>query len=351
MPHVGRDAPLEQWIAVSDELAALVRAGIPLAPSLTSVGADLPGRLGDLVVRLGQRLEQGQSLGEALAAEPGRFPPVLTAVVQAGMRADRLPAALESLAESARRLAEMRQTIYAALLYPLFLLSFGYGLFVVFLWASVPRLHAAFAAFRLRTNWGLETLSALGESVRYWGAVPPIVLLVVLLAWLPSRRAPILAAPLLWPFRFLPHVRRLASDSVMAVFAELLGMLLEHEATLPESLRLAAQSTADKRLSRAADRLAAGIERGTPARALFDECADLPPFLRCLLLSNRTSGRAKSLKQAARLYRERLAWRAQWLRLVLPIGLLVFLGGGATALLAVAILGPFLGLLKELALP
>jgi hypothetical protein len=36
---------------------------------------------------------------------------------------------------------------------------------------------------------------------------------------------------------------------------------------------------------------------------------------------------------------------------VLPTSLVVFLGGGMTALMAVAIIGPFLGLLKELTLP
>ena len=37
---------LDQLIALNDEIAALVRAGVPLDRGLRSLGEDLPGRLG-----------------------------------------------------------------------------------------------------------------------------------------------------------------------------------------------------------------------------------------------------------------------------------------------------------------
>src|SRR3954453_21719550 len=100
---------LEDFIALNDEIAALVRAGVPLERGLLDVGGDVRGRLGGLATSLGNRLNQGESLPEALEAEGDKFPRVYRAVVDAGLRAGRLPVALEGLATYARGFIELRQ--------------------------------------------------------------------------------------------------------------------------------------------------------------------------------------------------------------------------------------------------
>ena len=43
---------LDQLLALNDEMAALVRAGIPLEQGLTALGHEAPGKLGLLATRL-----------------------------------------------------------------------------------------------------------------------------------------------------------------------------------------------------------------------------------------------------------------------------------------------------------
>ncbi|MBI3465755.1 MAG: type II secretion system F family protein [Planctomycetes bacterium] len=59
---------LDQLIAFNDELAALVRAGLPLERSLCELAPDIPGSLGDTVQVLAARLSRGESLPQALTA-------------------------------------------------------------------------------------------------------------------------------------------------------------------------------------------------------------------------------------------------------------------------------------------
>ena len=66
---------------------------MPLEPGLISLGRETPGRVGRALESLGERLSEGATLDEALAAEGGHFPAVYRAVVQAGSRAGRLPVA------------------------------------------------------------------------------------------------------------------------------------------------------------------------------------------------------------------------------------------------------------------
>ena len=58
---------LDQLVALNDEIAALVRAGVPLDRGLRSLGEDLPGRLGRFARQLSERIARGESLTDALA--------------------------------------------------------------------------------------------------------------------------------------------------------------------------------------------------------------------------------------------------------------------------------------------
>src|SRR5204862_8220654 len=86
---------IDQLLALNEEIAALVRAGIPLDRGLLEAGRDVRGRLGRIAGALGRRLGRGESLVEALHAEERAIPPLYRAGVEAGARAGRLPVALD----------------------------------------------------------------------------------------------------------------------------------------------------------------------------------------------------------------------------------------------------------------
>ncbi len=93
---------LDDLIALNDEIAALSRAGLPLERGLLGFGIEVPGRLGAVATALGERMERGESLAEAVRDERLNLPATYRAVVEAGLRSGRLAAALEDLAAYAR---------------------------------------------------------------------------------------------------------------------------------------------------------------------------------------------------------------------------------------------------------
>ena len=131
---------LDDLVALNDEIAGLVRAGVPLELGLASWGGDLSGQLGRTVARLGAAIERGQSLSQSLVEDPSQIPPVYGAIVTAGLKSGRLPSALESLATSARNLKEVRSAIGLAVLYPLILVLVGYFLFLLLIMHVIPTL-------------------------------------------------------------------------------------------------------------------------------------------------------------------------------------------------------------------
>ena len=68
--RVGHSRPVHR---LERELAALVRAGVPLERGLIEAGRDLRGRLGAVSTELGRRMGEGRRLPEAIAASGGGY--------------------------------------------------------------------------------------------------------------------------------------------------------------------------------------------------------------------------------------------------------------------------------------
>jgi type II secretory pathway component PulF len=355
---------LDDLIAFNDELAALARAGVPLRDALGEAGGELPKNLARISSAIGARMEKGTSLADALAAEGKTIPPVYVAMVTAGIRSGRLPAALEQLGTAARRMAVLRRIVASALVYPAIVLLLAYGLFLFFVVRIAPVL--ALRAPLAVTNHPpalLQTILDLRESVPLWGPIPPAIFIALLfLWWLQSRRAGILqsstALPLLGPFAPL---RLLFRDAQAAEFSETLALLVEHETPLPEAVVLAAETTGDRSLIAAAHRLAdeirAGRQQGTSTSALSDTNAPvhgtpparLPPMLDWLIRSGAgQKNLAAVLRQNAETYRRRAIARADWLRWRLPVFLTVAVGGTATLLYGLVLFIPWISILNDL---
>src|SRR4051812_4377046 len=133
-----RPITLEQLTALSEEIGALARAGVPLDRGLRELATDMPGRLGKMADQLGRQLEQGRRLEDAVADLGAALPPAYRTVIDAGLKAGRLPAAMEDISRTARRLDELRNSIYLSLVYPLVVLIVAWGLSIFMLTSLGP---------------------------------------------------------------------------------------------------------------------------------------------------------------------------------------------------------------------
>jgi type II secretory pathway component PulF len=343
---------LEQLIALNDEIVALVRARMPLERGLLGLGSDVRGRLGAISTALAKRLGEGETLPQALANEGDRFPPVYRAMVEAGMKAGRLSTALEGLAGFARSFVEVRRAVGLALLYPLIVLLVAYGLFLLFVVMAAPRFLSAFESFRLLPGTSLQSLAWLGDTAVYWGLIPPILLLLVGLAWFQSGRSLVLQTG--WRrglVRRLPWMRSLLAATEAANFADLLALLIEHQVPFPDGVVLAAEASGDRALVATARDLAEASRRGEPLAQGMRGPSALPPLLRWLIATGQQQGMlVAALRHAAQVYRRRAIDQAELIRVLLPAMLMILIGGLATLAFALTLFLPMTSLLRDLAL-
>lgn len=350
---------LVELAALNDEIAALVRSGVPLELGLSGFGRSLPGRLGKLTAQLGESLSRGQSLTQTLDESPANFPPVYRAVVVAGIRAGRLPAALEAVATTARNLQQVRRSIGMALLYPLLLLITSYFALWFMLVVILPAILAVYeggappfwtAVAQLGQLANLSVPIPGTQVAIIVGWIPPLVLGLLMIAiWLSTRGAGVLGGGRSGRLAArLPLSGSIIQSGQAAAFAEILGLLVEQDVPLADALVLAADVTGNRRIVRTARQVADTINAGG-APPTADQLAGFPPLVAWLAYSG---GGQQTFVRLARhvadTYRRKVTQQSLWLREYLPLWLVVFVGGSLVALLAIATFLPFTDLMHGL---
>lgn len=349
---------LEDLLALNDEIAGLVRAGLPLDLGLRQLSSSTLGGLSALSNRVAERVAIGASLEQALKDEGEHVPPIYLAVVQAGLRSGRLSDALELVSSLGRSLLELHRRVVLALIYPGLVLSFGYVLFVGMLLTLVPLLISTHEMLHIEPSFLTRCLHGLWQSVGAWGAALPVLLLVVwFIAGLigkafASGSLGRLMSGRVHQFAWLPWMPPIIRNFDYAAFTQLLRLLLQHSTPLPEALLLAGHATGNARLTDAMQRVADGVRHGEPLASLLHVEHGLPSFLcSMLVMGERHQSLDATLAQTSEVYQRRAERYVHLSRVVLPIVLTCVIGGLFTLFYGVALLGPLTELLDQLASP
>ncbi len=346
---------LEQLISLNDEMAALVRAGIPLESGLVTLGQEMPGRLGRMASFLGERISAGESLEQILANNRDRFPPLWSAVVRAGLRSGRLSVALESMSTTGRRVAEMRRALGLALVYPIIVVLLAYCSFVMLTTRLAPITLGAYEDLTSSSDRFLSWLVSLGATAHLWGVAVPIVGAVLgSLWWYRTGRAalPNSSAGPSRVSRFCSATFGSLRDGRVAAFAEILALLIRQQVPLHEAIGLAGAACGDTNLDRCSKALAAQIERGETLAVGDENLKPFPPLLGWLIaVGGEPEILAQTFSDMAQQYRQRAERATSWATFYLPIAITAVVGGSVVLLQAVAVFGPICKMLFHLGSP
>lgn len=333
---------LEDLIALNQEIAALVKAGIPLELGLKQSPSAWSSRFSLLSDRIAQRLSSGLSLAEALRQEGPTISPAYAAVVEAGLQAGRLPEAMESLADLGLTVKAIRQRIISCTIYPVIVCGLAYLLFIGFIVWGVPLWTSTREALFLPPRFVFSALEFLHQSVVIWGPLIPLGVVGFIVAeafWLRSGSAG--SWHQISYFLWVPGVSRLYCDLLRAQFTRLLSLLVEHQVPGDRAVTLAAESTGDVRLQIDALTIAEHLQRGATWPQAVSAATSLPPFLLWMMKVGEQQGAlAEVLLQTANTYQRRADRWISWIQSLLPVALVVILCGSVVFLYCVLLFLP-----------
>ena len=236
------------------------------------------------------------------------------------------------------------------MLYPLILMLLAYGLFILLATTAIS------AAVKLYEGppprlWSM--IAQLGQAASSWmGLIPPLVLIVVaVIWWRRTRRAIVIDSPaaVRW-LSVVPVAGRVVQRARSAALAEILGLLVEHEVPLQDAIVLAAGCTGDRQLMQSADKAAEFLKQGGTFDASAVPMEGFPPLVVWLVSAG---GRERAFASLARhvgqSYRRAISRDLDWLRIFLPIWLIVVVGGIVVGIYGLTFFLPYSQLLETLA--
>ena len=160
-----RRMPPEEFLAFNQELAALLRAGLPLLQSLDLMLERLEEpNLREVLTEIRDQVKSGQELSDAFASFGDLFPPLYAATLKAGERTGELEAVVRRFMRYQRLVLDVRKRVVSALIYPAVLIGLSIAMVAVLAIYVVPN----FSRFYSDLDAELPTLTQVTLAVSFW---------------------------------------------------------------------------------------------------------------------------------------------------------------------------------------
>ena len=156
------------------QLADLLGSGVPLLKALDSlIRSGGNKNLVELLKEIKASVADGQSLTGAFRQFPDVFPPLQTAMIQAGERASFLQDVLQSLADFLERLDELKSKVIGSLVLMAALVFFvpKFESLLVNTEMLLPTAIVFAMSHALRTSWHILLMAIGGIGVLFWGLI------------------------------------------------------------------------------------------------------------------------------------------------------------------------------------
>lgn len=350
MPTTPQSLKADEFIALNEEVASLLKAGIPLSLGLHGYAYSVSGRLQRYSRALAEEIERGKSLPDALAVVDQKMPPTYQAILTAGAESGQLADAVESVARYSRRAQDTRNQITLAMIYPTLVLMLAWFLFWISCLSILPRMRVIFAGFGLEGSGSIRLISKLPREVLFLGWVPLLLMGAALAISLFRVRSRSYRGSLDYGWcGHLPGVARIVRYSRWSTFTHFASQLMQYEVPETRALTLAAQASGDTELMNDVNRWADAAEQGKlPADAL-SAGRSLPPFLVGMMrIGARQNSLPSTLTHLSDMYHRKAILSSDRFQTIFPIVIVVGIAGTAVLLYALALFYPIIELMTNL---
>jgi len=324
-------------LVFAQELAALLKAGLPLFQSLdVMLDRQKDPLLRQSLVSVREKVKSGTALSEAFRQEGDLYPPIFAASLIAGERSGNLDSVLRRFSQHLRLNQMLRKKAISAAVYPAVLLTMMTALVVIMLIFVIPNFKSFYEGLGAELPLPTRVLLAVATTLR---ANVLFILIAIgiagvsVLYWLRREGAGVAldAALLRLPY-FGGLMRMYATSQLMRTLSTLLAGGLP----LVNALEVASASIGNRAMARAVGSATGRIREGASLTTALDSTGMLEALpLEMVKVGEQTGALGDMLNAIADFYDEELDTRmATVLSLVEPVLLVLMAVVVALMLLA-----------------
>jgi type IV pilus assembly protein PilC len=317
-----------EFLIFNQELATLLKAGMPLVQSLDILRQRLTNPVFKAVLDdVHEKVRGGTALSDAFSAHADLFSGVYTASLVAGERSGNLDTVLRRFVAYSKVIDSVRRKTISALLYPVILILLAVVLVAIIVVRVVPAFSGFYASFDQELPWITRVIIAVSNVVLnyLWLWVPALAVAAVgFLAWVrrPGQRARLdrllLRIPMLGPI-----AHKFATSQIARTLAALVGGGIP----LVNAIETAATSTANRYLGDELRTVAVRVREGRGFAATLLEREVVPDVaIKMIEVGESTGALQEMLTSLADFYDEDVETEVgRFVTLIEPV-LLLFMG-------------------------
>ena len=323
-----RSLPGRELALFSQQLARLLKAGLPLDRALEILATlARDRRVGQAVRRVLERVRDGASLAEAMAAQERAFPPAYVSMVRAGEAGGALQGVLARVADFLVRSEAIRQKVVSALIYPAILTVVAAGSVALVLIVVLPQFQPLFEEAGARLPTSTRIVMAAGDIVRgYWWTIL-LGLAMTILLWQRLMRQPAIATRRDRIVLRLPIMRELVSKFEIGRFSRTLGVLLANGVPAPRALALCGATVGNRAIADAIEDVATRFKEGEGLSEPLARTGRFPSLSTQLIRIGEETGRLEEmLEEVAEIYDQEVQRALERLLALLVPGITISMG-------------------------
>jgi type IV pilus assembly protein PilC len=322
LPMRRRKVPGDLLMLFGQELAALLKAGLPLFQSLDV----MLERQREPVFRrslstVRDKVKSGTALSEAFRAEGELYPPIFAASLVAGERSGSLEGVLRRFVTHLRLNQTLKKKAVSASVYPIVLMTMMVLLVIVLLVYVIPQFRSFYEGLGAELPLPTQILLAVATAVRtnlLWIALVLGASVVAVWSWLRQEGSAVVLDRALLR---IPYFGRLVRMYATSQLMRTLSTLLSGGLPLLNALEVAASSIGNRAMAQAVSQATGLIREGSSLTMALDSTAMMEALtLEMVKVGEQTGALADMLNAVAEFYDEELDTRmATVLSLVEPV--------------------------------
>lgn len=313
--------------SLSRQLALVVDSDLSLQEGIELVSQQTRSKtIKQLLERVRQRLNEGNSLGRAFEEEKGFLPEYYIQMVSVGEQSGNLDKVLLRLADSYDKTAEISNKVVSAVTYPIILAVLMLCVIILLLAEVLPMFNDVLSSLGGEMPGITKALMDIGKFIGDYiyiiiGVIAAIVLAVIIMRQTKKGSEALDGFKLKLPIR-----KNIIKDTECIKFSWSLAMLLRSGIGVAESLRMTGSTIMNMKIRSFVINAAEKVEKG---EALKDSLASIGFFpellLRILAVAESTGHTDDTLDKAAKIMEEDLDKRLGRLTTVLEPALILVL--------------------------
>ena len=339
----------DDLIFFTRQFQTIIRSGIPMVSGLRALEEQTNNeRLSAAIKAVGQDIDKGQSLSDALSRHKGIFSELYVGMVRAGELSGNLEEVLERLSGVLEFQMKTKEMLKSAMRYPLFVVVTLAIAFVVLVNVVVPKFAPIFKSSKVALPLPTQILLLINDIFQKYTVVAIAAAFVLVVSFLLYKRTAIGTYTIdrfkLW----VPIIGDIILKICMGRFAFILENMVRAGIPIIKTLDIVSRSVGNEYVAEKVREIAVSIEKGRGISRPLKDAKIFPPLVIHLVATGEETGSLEEMLREVSVHYDRevtysVARLSAWIEPVLTVGL-----AGMVLFLALAIFMPWWDMMRAM---